>query len=189
MSTIVDKDSVARSSSFVETGGDSNLSTGSSHDEYDDDAIDYKPNLVVSRAAAAQSAVAAAAAARFTSHVNNIARVKEHYTTTALNMGGLTIPHHHHPVQLYKSLFANAVLQNPDKMCSHPFPRNLLFSYSEKSPNSSDFEADDKSVVAATATDEVCFMYFLIHSNRLHSMISILHSPLNRQQIHWPNRN
>lgn len=51
------------------------------------------------------------------------------------------------PAQLYKSLFANAVLQAPDKMCSHPFPRNLLFSYSSdnKSPNSPDYETEDKS--------------------------------------------
>lgn len=194
MSTLVDKD-IARSSSFVENGAESNLSTGSSRDEYDEDAIDFKQNLV-SRAAAAQTVVAAAA--RLTSHVNSIARAKEHHSN-AINMGGITIPHQHHfhyhnnangngivnnaanntnssgscyntnsinnnydtckspfllPAQLYKSLFANAVLQNPDKMCSHPFPRNLLFSYSEKSPNSSDFEADDKS--AATAPDEVC---------------------------------
>lgn len=59
------------------------------------------------------------------------------------------------PAQLYKSLFANAVLQTPDKMCSHPFPRNLLFSYSEKSPNSSDFETDDKG----SLVDEVSFTF------------------------------
>lgn len=229
MSTLVDKDIARRSSSFVENGAESNLSTGSSRDEYDEDAIDFKQNLVT-RAAAAQTVVAAAA--RLSSHVNSIARAKEHHSN-AINMGGLTIPHHgltaafhgyhshaavmhgtgasgtsgsgstsahnissnqHHfhyhqngngngivnnahntntnnttnitndtckspfllPAQLYKSLFANAVLQNPDKMCSHPFPRNLLFSYSEKSPNSSDFEADDKSAVAAT--DEVCLI-------------------------------
>lgn len=227
MSTLVDKGIARRSSSFVENGAESNLSTGSSRDDYDEDAIDFKQNLV-SRAAAAQTVVAAAA--RLSSHVNSIARAKEHHTN-AINMGGITIPHHgltaafhgyhshaavvhssgsgststggvdtsgsssahnissnqHHfhyhnnsngnahntssnantndsndtckspfllPAQLYKSLFANAVLQNPKKMCSHPFPRNLLFSYSEKSPNSSDFEADDKS--AATAADEVC---------------------------------
>lgn len=241
MSTLVDKDIARRSSSFVENGAESNLSTGSSRDEYDEDAIDFKQNLV-SRAAAAQTVVAAAA--RLSSHVNSIARAKEHHTNATINMGGITIPHHgltaafhgyhshaaavhssgssggsgggsgvassgsssthnissnqHHfhyhnsgngivnnvhntsssssnnntnnntndtckspfllPAQLYKSLFANAVLQNPDKMCSHPFPRNLLFSYSEKSPNSSDFEADDKS--AATAgTDEVCLIH------------------------------
>lgn len=246
MSTLVDKEIARRSSSFVEIGGESNLSTGSSRDEYDEDAIEYKQNLV-SRAAAAQTVVAAAA--RLSSHVNNIARAKEHHSN-AINMGGITIPHHgltaafhgyhshaavvhgggsgssggggatsaqnnhqHHfhyhnnsngngivnnahntsssstsntinnntndtckspfllPAQLYKSLFANAVLQNPDKMCSHPFPRNLLFSYSEKSPNSSDFEADDKS--AATPTDEVCkyVSYKIRRTNRYELMM------------------
>lgn len=59
------------------------------------------------------------------------------------------------PAQLYKSLFANAVLQNSDKMCSHPFPRNLLFSYVEKSPTSaSDFDAEEKNSVV----DEVSFV-------------------------------
>lgn len=53
------------------------------------------------------------------------------------------------PAQLYKSLFANAVLHSPDKMCSHPFPRNLLFSYSDKSPNSPDFEHDEKPSITA----------------------------------------
>lgn len=57
------------------------------------------------------------------------------------------------PAQLYKSLFANAVLHNPDKMCSHPFPRNLLFSYSDKSPNSPDFEHEEKHSIS----DEVSF--------------------------------
>lgn len=52
------------------------------------------------------------------------------------------------PAQLYKSLFANAVLHNPDKMCSRPFPRNLLFSYSDKSPNSPEFEHEEKHSVA-----------------------------------------
>lgn len=58
------------------------------------------------------------------------------------------------PAQLYKSLFANAVLHNPDKMCSHPFPRNLLFSYSDKSPNSPEFEHEEKHSI----TDEVSFL-------------------------------
>lgn len=53
------------------------------------------------------------------------------------------------PAQLYKSLFANAVLHSPEKMCSHPFPRNLLFSYSDKSPNSPDYENDEKPTVIA----------------------------------------
>lgn len=52
------------------------------------------------------------------------------------------------PAQLYKSLFASAVLQNPDKITAPPFPRNLLFSCSEKSPNSSDAEVDEKSSLA-----------------------------------------
>lgn len=237
MSTLVDKDIARRSSSIVENGAESNLSAGSSRDEYDEDAIDFKQNIV-SRAAAAHTVVAAAA--RLSSHVNSIARAKEHHSN-AINMGGITIPHHgltaafhgyhshaavahsggsgvgvgstgsssthnissnqHHfhynnngngngiinnghntsssssnntnnhtndtckspfllPAQLYKSLFANAVLQNPDKMGSHPFPRNLLFSYSEKSPNSSDFETDEKS--AATATDEVCSIHMFL---------------------------
>lgn len=55
------------------------------------------------------------------------------------------------PAQLYKSLFANAVLHNPDKIgCSpHPFPRNLLFSYSDRSPNSPDnFDNDEKPTIS-----------------------------------------
>lgn len=55
------------------------------------------------------------------------------------------------PAQLYKSLFANAVLHNPDR--SHPFPRNLLFSYSDKSPNSPDFDNEEKHTIG----DEVSF--------------------------------
>lgn len=66
-------------------------------------------------------------------------------------------PHHSHTVstakppfmQLYKSLFANAVLQNPDKMSSAGFARNLLFScggggVTDRSPPESDGEVDDK---------------------------------------------
>lgn len=65
------------------------------------------------------------------------------------------------PAQLYKSLFANAVLQSSDKICSHPFPRNLLFSYAEKSPASSDFDAEDKNSIV----DEVSlFGAFSLHS-------------------------
>lgn len=52
------------------------------------------------------------------------------------------------PAQLYKSLFANAVLHNPDKMCSRPFPRNLLFSYSDKSPNSPEYEHEEKHSIS-----------------------------------------
>lgn len=54
------------------------------------------------------------------------------------------------PAQLYKSLFANAVLHNPDKIgCSpHPFPRNLLFSYSDRSPNSPDYDNDEKPTIS-----------------------------------------
>ncbi|XP_055676687.1 zinc finger protein rotund-like isoform X3 [Lutzomyia longipalpis] len=51
------------------------------------------------------------------------------------------------PAQLYKSLFASAVLQkapNADAFNGQPFPRNLLFSCSEKSP-SSDRDTDDKA--------------------------------------------
>lgn len=67
--------------------------------------------------------------------------------------------------QLYKSLFANAVLHSPDKMCSHPFPRNLLFSYSDKSPNSPDFENDEKPTIT---TNEVSLMMFQrLRSRRL----------------------
>lgn len=56
------------------------------------------------------------------------------------------------PAQLYKSLFANAVLHNPDKMsAAASFPRNLLFSCAEKSPAESDGEVDDK----ASLLDEV----------------------------------
>lgn len=68
------------------------------------------------------------------------------------------------PAQLYKSLFANAVLHSPDKMCSHPFPRNLLFSYSDKSPNSPEFENDEKPTISA----EVSLLWFgrAMHSTK-----------------------
>lgn len=45
-------------------------------------------------------------------------------------------------------------------MCSHPFPRNLLFSYADKSPNS-DFDADDKNSVV----DEVCLEWEIMLSD------------------------
>lgn len=54
-------------------------------------------------------------------------------------------------MQLYKSLFANAVLQNPDKMSSTGFARNVLFtcgSGSERSPPDSDGEVDEKGSLA-----------------------------------------
>ncbi|XP_059621197.1 uncharacterized protein LOC132264881 [Phlebotomus argentipes] len=59
------------------------------------------------------------------------------------------------PAQLYKSLFASAVLQkapnSTDAFNGQPFPRNLLFSCSEKSPGS-DRDTDDK---ASEENDEV----------------------------------
>lgn len=144
MSTLVGTGSIDSSGSFVEI--DSENTTSSSHGIADDEIVDTKPTL---------------------SHYapNSF---KNNFNT----MGGISIPHHglsaafhgyhsHHsgvnnnskspfllPAQLYKSLFASAVLQNPDKMNSvQPFPRNLLFSCSEKSPNS-DGEVDEKCSLA-----------------------------------------
>lgn len=154
MSTLIEKGahSIASSSSFVDIASCNN--SPSSPDDLDDEESEYK---------------------------HNIADAAHHlkFDQNSATMGGITVPNHglsaafhgYHahnhnnnkspfllPAQLYKSLFANAVLQNPDKMCSHPFPRNLLFSYSEKSPNS-DFDADDKNSVV----EEVCFdgVFFL----------------------------
>lgn len=103
---------------------------------------------------------------------------KQNFCST---MGGLSIPHHglsaafhgYHsnhttntnnsnkspfllPAQLYKSLFASAVLQNPDKIQTPAFPRNLLFSCAEKSPNS-DSEMEEKCPING---EEVNFMSF-----------------------------
>ena len=70
------------------------------------------------------------------------------------------------PAQLYKSLFASAVLQNPDKLNATPFPRNLLFSCSEKSPTSSENgigsgggvgnDIDEKCSISETEVKHVC---------------------------------
>lgn len=191
MSTLLGKDShhsLASSSSFIENACGSNNSPASSHEDFDDETTEFKPNPSIT-------------ATRLNAQL--IARKEISGSAT---MGGISIPHHglsaafhgyhsanasannsasnninqahhHHyhssnygssnsatnysasktpfllPAQLYKSLFANAVLQNPEKMCSHPFPRNLLFSYSEKSPTSPDFDAEEKVSIA----DEVSF--------------------------------
>lgn len=148
MSTLIEKGahSIASSSSFVDIASCNN--SPSSPDDLDDEENEYK---------------------------HSIADAGHHlkFNQNSTTMGGISMPNHglsaafhgYHahnhnnnkspfllPAQLYKSLFANAVLQNPDKMCSHPFPRNLLFSYSDKSPNS-DFDTDEKNSVA----EEVCF--------------------------------
>lgn len=79
--------------------------------------------------------------------------------------GGTSSGNHHHGsgnhsrptsakppfMQLYKSLFANAVLQNPDKMSSAGFARNVLFTCgggAERSPPESDGEVDEKGSLA-----------------------------------------
>lgn len=153
MSTLVGTGSVDSSGSFVEI--DSENTTSSSHGVADDE-VDTKPT--------------------FNNYSPN--SFKNNFNT----MGGISIPHHglsaafhgyhsHHsgvnnnskspfllPAQLYKSLFASAVLQNPDKMNSvQPFPRNLLFSCSEKSPNS-DGEVEEKCSLA----DEVNNCLFVL---------------------------
>lgn len=156
MSALAGTGSIDSSGSFVEI--DSENTTSSSHGLADDE-IDTKPTL----------------------SPYSLNSFKSNFNT----MGGISIPHHglsaafhgyhtHHsgvnnnskspfllPAQLYKSLFASAVLQNPDKMNSvQPFPRNLLFSCSEKSPNS-DGEVDEK----CSLVDEVivCFILSCLH--------------------------
>lgn len=144
MSTLIEKGthSIASSNSFVD------IASPSSPDDLDDEENEYKHSV---------------------SNAEHHLKFDQNSTTT---MGGISVPNHglsaafhgYHahnhnnskspfllPAQLYKSLFANAVLQNPDKLCSHPFPRNLLFSYSDKSPYS-DFDTDDKNSLA----EEVC---------------------------------
>lgn len=62
------------------------------------------------------------------------------------------------PAQLYKSLFASAVLQNPEKMQAAGFPRNLLFSCAtqERSTDSAESaDGDDKDAMSSPGTDEV----------------------------------
>lgn len=107
---------------------------------------------------------------------SNVVNSKSRYHT----MGGISIPHHgfsaafqgyqNHtnmsnvqnkspfllPAQLYKSLFASAVLQKPEKSNTPPFPRNLLFSCADKSPNSDDNEDDEKKT---KSPDEVRCSY------------------------------
>lgn len=73
------------------------------------------------------------------------------------------------PAQLYKSLFANAVLHNSDKMCSHPFPRNLLFSYSDKSPNSPDFENDEKPSISTEVSLMYLWLKLILETKRNHN--------------------
>lgn len=179
MSTTVDKGShsIASSSSFVDIASGNN--SPSSVDELDDDDNEFKHNVTVGRhhlhrphyqlnehhhqqqqqqsqLRLSENESASAAASAFASSAMGGISVPNHGLSAAFH--GYHAHNHNNnkspfllPAQLYKSLFANAVLQNPDKMCSHPFPRNLLFSYSEKSPNS-DFETDDKNSLA----DEVC---------------------------------
>lgn len=84
-------------------------------------------------------------------------------------MGGLSIPHHglsaafHNyqannninnnkspfllPAQLYKSLFASAMLQQKSSSDKNHFSRNFLFSSGEKSPSSDIDEIDEKSSI------------------------------------------
>lgn len=95
------------------------------------------------------------------STITNLSSSSSHATANALNNSSFNSSKSSPfllPAQLYKSLFANAVLHSPDKMCSHPFPRNLLFSYSDKSPNSPDFDNDEKPSI----TSEVSFLFFSI---------------------------
>lgn len=155
MSALVGTGSIDSSGSFVEI--DSENTTSSSHGIADDEVVDIKP---------------------IPNHHSPSHSFKNNFNT----MGGISIPHHglsaafhgyhsHHsgvnnnskspfllPAQLYKSLFASAVLQNPDKMNSvQPFPRNLLFSCAEKSPNS-DGEVDEK----CSLVDEVNFFVWIV---------------------------
>lgn len=113
---------------------------------------------------------------------------------SAAGMGGISIPHHHAglsaafhgyhgqhtangsnkgsspfllPAQLYKSLFASAVLQNPDQLCQPHFPRNLLFSCSDRSPAGSEADIEEKCVLA----DEVMLpSTFLLYFRFIYSL-------------------
>lgn len=166
MSAIADK-GIGGERSFAKGG-----STGSSPDVFDDDAAEFKPNLIDSARVSVPPdgrARDAAMGGLSLPHHGLAAAIQSHGHANAAN-------HHLHyspgvgkggegghapntnydsckspfllPAQLYKSLFANAVLQSSDKICSHPFPRNLLFSYAEKSPASPEFDAEDKGSVA-----------------------------------------
>lgn len=127
----------------------------------------YSPNTTssngttVSQQANATASASGNAGSSSTSHINNNANFNSNKSSPFL------LP----AAQLYKSLFANAVLHSPDKMCSHPFPRNLLFSYSDKSPNSPDFENDEKPTIT-TNTEVSLTMLQRLRSVR--QMVSML---------------
>lgn len=185
MSTLVGIDnSVDSSNSFIEIDNENinncNNNSLSSHEEDDTKPIVDREN----------SPVSTSPPISFKNNTNN-----NHYfglnnnsNNNSSTMGGISIPHHglsaafhgYHsnvnnnnksspfllPAQLYKSLFANAVLQNPDKLNGsnsssgggtsvQPFPRNLLFSCAEKSPNSDDNELEEKCSIG----EEVKFIY------------------------------
>lgn len=97
-------------------------------------------------------------------------------------MGGLSIPHHglsaafHNyqannninnnkspfllPAQLYKSLFASAMLQQKSTSDKNHFSRNFLFSTGDKSPHSDIDEIDEKSSIIE---EVVCFVYYFFY--------------------------
>lgn len=178
MSTTIEKGShsIASSSSFVDIASCNN--SPSSVDDLDDDDNEFKHNVDVNR----RQLHRPHQQPHEHHHQQQQIRLSENDSVAASPsssaMGGISVPNHglsaafhgYHahnhnnnkspfllPAQLYKSLFANAVLQSPDKLCSHPFPRNLLFSYSEKSPNS-DFDTDDKNSLG----DEVCGLSYIL---------------------------
>lgn len=96
-------------------------------------------------------------------------------------MGGLSIPHHglsaafHNyqannninnnkspfllPAQLYKSLFASAMLQQKSTSDKNHFSRNFLFSSGDKSPHSDIDEIDEKSSIIEEVV--VLFTFYL----------------------------
>lgn len=166
MSTLVSASgSIDSSSSFVEIDSEN---TSSSHGgeqqqlEDDDELLDTKANI--------NFAVASEQFLKNSFGTMGGISIPHHHGLSAAFHGYHSHHHHHHhhanhnggngmagnnnkspfllPAQLYKSLFASAVLQNPDKINSTPpFPRNLLFSCSEKSPNS-DGEPEEKCSVS-----------------------------------------
>lgn len=193
---------ISSESSYVKVN-----STRSSPDACDDDVTEFKANIIESERIRLRNITMGGIsiphhglAAAIQSHGNSNANSVNHhlhYSPTGISKtSDFSANAQNHmtnnnydsckspfllPAQLYKSLFANAVLQNSEKMCSHPFPRNLLFSYAEKSPASSDFDAEDKNSLADEVSerrrcicDERCFFPFF-HFHLIFLLLYFVH--------------